>query len=148
MIVAVDYDGTLIPNHVFPATAKLVPGALEFMHKLRNAGVTIIIWTCREYEPLEDCLISLIEQEVPFDYVNAPDVTHLEEHGFRDTRKVYADLYVDDRGIAGLPTWDQCWERVQQEMEYLKTNKFTKYEDKSKLTSTAASTLVISAKSN
>ena len=105
MIIAIDFDGTIV-EHDYPAIGALKPLAATSIQALKSRGHTIIIWTCRYLkEDLQAMVRCLREAEIPYDGVNA-NVPWL---AFQPLPKIYADVYVDDRGL-GCPTaWDETY---------------------------------------
>jgi len=100
-IVAVDFDGTLVENR-FPEIGPLFPDAAEALRFFRKEGIKIIIWTCNaNTDRIRDFLI---KNDVPFDWINENDPT-LSKRYRNDSRKVGADMYIDDRQVGGLPSW-------------------------------------------
>ncbi|MHB1701892.1 MAG: hypothetical protein ACYCSN_17530 [Acidobacteriaceae bacterium] len=67
-----------------------------------RTGHRIILWTCRAERELVACEQWLIDNRVPFDAINANLPERVEFYGGSDTRKVSADLYLDDK-VAGAP---------------------------------------------
>jgi len=106
VIIAVDFDGTCV-EHKFPDIGEPLPGAIETIKALQDAGHRLILWTCRRGVYLKEACRWLCEEGVdPLNFAlnrNLPDV--VEEMG-GDTRKVYADVYIDDRNLGGFPGWD------------------------------------------
>lgn len=96
-IIAVDFDGTLnfspFPE-VGSANKKL------FVHLIleRSKGNRVILNTCRIGQALQDAVEFCLNNGLEFDAINAnlPDV--IEKYG-GDTRKVAADVYIDDQAI-------------------------------------------------
>lgn len=95
MILAVDFDGTLVcdefPDLGFPN--------MELLHALvevRKRGHKVILWTCRSGDHLVQAVYMMKELGLEFDAINCnlPDI--VEKYG-GDTRKVYADIYIDDK---------------------------------------------------
>lgn len=83
-----EYDGNFGPKEFGPATK----GIVEELQQLVDAGWKIIIWTCRGDSP--ELRNHLREQGVPFHYIN--------DHpwnGPDGPRKIYADLYIDDKNV-------------------------------------------------
>ena len=118
-ILALDVDGTLLHYDGFKGRdefGETLQGMVEELNILKENKWVIVIWTCRPNTPaLREHLKA---QDVPFDYVN--------EHpwnGPDDPRKIYADVYADDKGVeangiaAGFadrvmshqPWWQQPW---------------------------------------
>ena len=72
------------------------------MMAFRKAGHKIIIWTCRHGQQEKDVRAFLNEHGIPFDTINNPIMG-----ADLGTRKVYADLYIDDKGIRYEDNWDE-----------------------------------------
>lgn len=98
---AVDLDGTLaetIRPHDPDRIGELRPGARETLQKLREKGVRISIWTVRDNEKLVRDWLE--RYDVPFDHINdSPD------HPEGGSRKLMADIYIDDRGFDASGDW-------------------------------------------
>lgn len=100
---AVDFDGTICDNN-FPEIGE--PKS-EMIDKIRmwwaNLYNMIIIWTCRSGDYEAQMKAWLIENDVPFDYINENPVI---DYG---SRKIFAHEYWDDRN---RPDWqggnDDC----------------------------------------
>lgn len=101
MVIAIDFDGTVV-DHEFPAIGALKPGAREALKAFHKAGHKIIIWTCRAGKHEKDVRTFLIENDIPFDAINNPVMG-----ADLGTRKVYADLYIDDKGLRFEDNWDE-----------------------------------------
>lgn len=96
-IVAVDFDGVIVENR-FPEIGPARGEVLEALRRWKRAGCRIVVWTCRAGEHLEAARAWLDEKGVPYDAINenVPDL------GFETGRKIYADVYLDDRAAASL----------------------------------------------
>lgn len=101
MVIAVDFDGTVV-NHEFPAIGSLKEGAKEALIALKKAGHKIIIWTCRAGQHERDVRAFLLENDIPFDSINNPVMG-----ADLGTRKVYADLYIDDKAVRFEDNWPE-----------------------------------------
>lgn len=106
MILAVDFDGTIVSN-CFPEIGEALFGAIESLIALKENGNKLILWTCREDSPerfyLEEAIHFCLTRGLTFDAVNE----NLPESPFYhmgDSRKIYADYYIDDKAL--LPTWN------------------------------------------
>ena len=53
--VAIDFDGTLAYTD-FPTIISPIPEAIEFVKQCNQAGVAVILWTCRTDEHLDDAM--------------------------------------------------------------------------------------------
>lgn len=103
MIFAIDFDGTLVENH--PTTFEIVAPKMEVIEtvkKVKEAGHIIILWTCRLGDRLEEAINFCKKYGLEFDYHNENSLA-AKEHPFGDTRKIYADFYLDNKA---LTTWE------------------------------------------
>lgn len=96
MIIAVDFDGTLSlgewPN-CGPPNMKVIDALQERQQK----GDKIILWTCRVGDELDAAVAWCKIYGLTFDAVNANLPEILAAWEYRDTRKVFADEYWDDK---------------------------------------------------
>lgn len=101
MIIAVDFDGTVV-EHQYPKIGPVKPGAKEALKAFKKAGHKIAIWTCRTGQEEKDVRDFLKSNDIPFDTVNVPIMG-----ADLGTRKIYADLYIDDKGLRFEDNWDE-----------------------------------------
>ena len=96
MIIAVDFDGTL-SKAPYPSVGE--PNKLLFKYLIdrQSDGDEIILWTCRVGKPLDAAVDFCKEQGLTVDAVNENLPWVLKAWDNKDTRKVYADLYIDDK---------------------------------------------------
>lgn len=94
-VIAVDFDGTLCENK-FPEIGEPKKDILDAVKKLRQQGNKIILWSCRSGQPLIKAVMWCAEQGLLFDAVNENLPEIIEMYG-GDTRKVWADIYIDDK---------------------------------------------------
>ena len=108
VIVSVDFDGTITQENDYPTCGALMPKAKEAITALHDKhGCIIILNTCRAGEPLADALEYCKRHGIPIDHVNEQSPQLLEI--FKDTRKVYADYYIDDLNLGGFPGWEEAY---------------------------------------
>lgn len=96
-VYAIDFDGTLAKTH-FPEILEPNKKMIAFVKTIQAAGHKAILWTSRAGADLENAVEWCRMQGITFDAVNEP----LPEQIARwknDTRKVYADYYIDDRAM-------------------------------------------------
>lgn len=113
MIIAVDFDGTIVENE-YPKIGKFKPGAEETLLKLYNEGHYIIIWTCRSERALSTCEQFLKRNNVKYHSINKSNPENLALHKWIDTRKVYADVYIDDKNLGFKVNWKKIYRDVQK----------------------------------
>lgn len=93
-VVAVDLDGTLAEYDTFDpdVIGDPIPKIVDRVRALKAAGVSIVIFTCREdNELLRDWLD---RYDIPYDAVNENPSGESSSSG-----KVFAHAYLDDRGV-------------------------------------------------
>lgn len=96
-IVAVDFDGTIVSDK-YPEIGQTNLEMVSVLHQLTGQGVELILWTCRDDKQLQEAVDFCAGLGLKFAAVNEnhPAVKSLFNN---DTRKVYADLYIDDKSI-------------------------------------------------
>ena len=97
-IIAVDFDGTLCKNK-WPEIGDPNDELIQYLIMMqKTVGARLILWTCRIGEMLDNAITWCLEQGIQFDAVNKnlPDI--IEEFG-SDTRKIFANRYIDDRNF-------------------------------------------------
>lgn len=95
MIIAVDFDGTLYDGHA------VNPGLIMRLRREQMNGGIVILWTCREGKMLAEALRICRENGFRPNYVNRNAPQIIKQFG-HDVRKVYADVYLDDKAS---PVW-------------------------------------------
>ena len=101
MIIAVDFDGILCENR-FPKIGPPIYPVISAVRELIDAGHEVVLWTSRNGAELEAAVKWCEDRGLRFCAVNEPAPTNEEK--YRDvypiqTRKIYADIYIDDHGI-------------------------------------------------
>lgn len=94
-ILAVDFDGTLVEN-AFPAIGQFKPEVLSAVLMYKDLGWKIILWSCRTGSMLEDAVKACESAGLIFDAVN-DNLPEVQQYFGESTRKVFANLYWDDR---------------------------------------------------
>lgn len=98
-ILAVDFDGTLVSNR-FPGIGEPYVVVAKTVKAYKDAGWKIILWTCRTGEMLKEAVRFCHETlGIEFDAVN-DNLPEVREYFGENTRKVFANLYWDDRNAA------------------------------------------------
>ncbi len=106
MKIAVDFDGTIV-EHRFPAIGKTRRFAFETLRELNKQGYKLILWTYRSGKELEEAVEFCKQNGVEFYAVNK---NYPEEiYDGMMSRKIDADIYIDDKNIGGFIGWSQVW---------------------------------------
>ncbi len=95
-IMAVDFDGTLVKDR-FPEIGAEREKFCSFIRILQKMGVKSILWTSRTGSALREAIEWCEDHDLHFDAINENLPEVIELTGGIDTRKVYADVYFDDR---------------------------------------------------
>lgn len=116
MIIAVDFDGTIV-KHRYPEIGEEIPFATEALKMLIRDRHRLILWTVREGKLLEEAVEWCRERGVEFYAVNRDYPEEETAHnGF--SRKLKADLFIDDRNLGGLPDWGEIYRMVRDKLTY------------------------------
>ena len=102
MIIAVDFDGTIV-EHRYPSIGKELPFAIDTLRKLAEEGHRLILWTVREGKYLEEAVEFCRSRGLEFYAINRDYPEEEQERNNHFTRKLKADLWIDDRNLGGLP---------------------------------------------
>lgn len=116
-ILAIDFDGTIVENR-YPAIGKPMLFAFDTLKKLQDKGFILILWTYRNGERLEEAVEFCKENGIEFYAVNRsyPE----EEYSESISRKINADIFIDDRNIGGFLGWGEIYRTLIGEDEDLK----------------------------
>jgi hypothetical protein len=118
--IAVDFDGTIV-EHEYPEIGKEKLFAFLTLKELDKMGAQLILWTFRAGKELDDAVEYCRKNGIEFYAVNK----NYPEEIFDETvsRKINADIYIDDKNIGGFPGWSEIWQMLnpyelhQQEVE-------------------------------
>lgn len=128
IILAVDFDETLVHSHPFPKIKGFRRGARKYISKLYNEGYYIIIWTCRTDK--DECLDEtdawyfLIREGVKYNKINQNHPALCKRFN-NDCRKVAVDMVIDDKGLwpFGIPSWFCLYWIIKFKTLFLKENR-------------------------
>jgi len=116
--IAVDFDGTIV-EHAYPEIGKEKLFAFQTLKELNKMGANLILWTFRTGKELDDAVEFCRKNGVEFYAVNK----NYPEEVFDETvsRKINADIYIDDKNAGGFPGWSEIWQMINpyelQQME-------------------------------
>ena len=118
MTIAVDFDGTIV-EHRYPAIGPELPFAIDTLKFLCAKRHKLILWTVREGRLLDEAVDYCKNRGLEFYAVNSndPDSTSFESSTC-GCRKVNADMYIDDRGVGGLPDWGVIYQMIHNNWTY------------------------------
>jgi len=112
-IISCDFDGTLATKS-YPECGELIEHAKEAVNALYDAGHYIIIWTCRMDESLDLCREFLAKHGIKHHIVNEHHPEMIRHYG-NNTRKISADIYIDDKQVGGLPPWSEIMKILKEQ---------------------------------
>ncbi len=123
-IIAVDFDGTIVEDK-YPSIGKPILFAFETLKRLQNDGHRLILWTYRYGKRLKEAVEYCRERGIEFYAVNS---SYPEEDFSLDSmsRKINADIFIDDRNAGGFPGWGEVYQMVSGKMVNEEFSKKTK----------------------
>lgn len=101
MIIAVDFDGILCKNN-FPEIGKPKYDMISKIRQLIDNGHEVILWTSRVDDALTKAVEWCHDRGLHFCAVNENAPSNVEKFKAKypnGTRKVYADVYIDDHNL-------------------------------------------------
>jgi len=109
LIIAVDFDGTIVED-AYPKVGKEMLFAFDTLKKLQAQGHRLILWTYRSGKYLDEAVAFCKENGLEFYAVNKnfPEEIYDEKY----SRKINADLFIDDRNIGGFLGWTAIYKLI------------------------------------
>lgn len=109
LIIAIDFDGTIVED-AYPKIGKPMIFAFDTMKKLQANGHRLILWTYRNGRKLKEAVEFCEQNGIEFYAVNKnyPE----EEFDGKISRKIHADLFIDDRNVGGFIGWTEIYKLV------------------------------------
>jgi trehalose-6-phosphatase len=89
--VCVDFDGTIV-KHEYPNIGDPVPYALEKLKEMQELGISLILFTMRSGDKLDEAVEYLKSNRISLYGVN---VNPTQKH-WTKSPKAYGHLYIDD----------------------------------------------------
>lgn len=110
LIIAVDFDGTIVED-AYPKIGKAKIFAIETLLELQKDGHRLILWTYRYGDRLQEAVDFCEENGIKFYAVNK----NYPEEKFQGkvSRKINADLFIDDRNIGGMKGWGEIYKIIK-----------------------------------
>ncbi len=120
MKIAIDFDGTIV-EHKYPAIGKPLLFAFETLKELNKQGHLLILWTYRAGKELDEAVNFCKQHGVEFYAINKNYPEEIYDSSI--SRKILADIYIDDRNLEGFPGWSAVWQIIHgQEINHYTTN--------------------------
>ena len=112
MVIAVDFDGTIV-EHMYPKIGNEIPFATDTLKELMKDGHQLILWSVREDGLLQEAVDWCHRRGVDFWAVNKdyPEEERSKTNHF--SRKLKADMFIDDRNVGGLPDWGTIYQMIK-----------------------------------
>jgi len=109
LILAIDFDGTIVED-AYPKIGKPKLFAFETLKRLQEDGHRLILWTYRSDISLEEAVEFCKQKGLEFYAVNKsfPE----EQFDYSKSRKIHADLFIDDRNIGGFFGWGEIYQML------------------------------------
>lgn len=117
MIIAVDFDGTIV-EHRYPKIGEEIPFATATLKMLIKERHQLILWTVREGELLKEAVEWCTVRGIEFYAINKDYPEEQKQHT-SFSRKIKADLFIDDRNLGGLPDWGTIYQMINEQLTYM-----------------------------
>ena len=111
-VIAIDFDGTVV-EHKYPDIGKEMLFAFATLKALQLKGHKLILWTIRTGELLQEAVDYCKKNGVEFYAVNKNYPEEVLDE--KTSRKLNADIFIDDRTIGGFIGWSEVWQALHPE---------------------------------
>lgn len=115
-LIAVDFDGTIVEDE-YPKIGKPMLFAFESLSELQSQGHRLILWTYRHGKALEEAVNFCRENGIEFYAVNSSFEGETFEMD-KQSRKIHADLFIDDRNLGGFPGWGEVLQIINKRIKF------------------------------
>jgi hydroxymethylpyrimidine pyrophosphatase-like HAD family hydrolase len=105
--IAIDFDGTIV-EHEYPKIGKEKLFAFQTLKELEKEGARLILWTFRTGKELEEAVEYCRQNGIEFYAVNKNYPEEIVDETV--SRKIDADIYLDDKNLGGFPGWSEVWQ--------------------------------------
>ena len=114
--IAVDFDGTIVDD-AYPEVGKAKIFFFFSLKKLQSQGYRLILWTYRHGKTLDDAVEFCRKNGIEFYAVNSSFEGEVFD-GNTQSRKLDADLFIDDRNLGGFPGWGEIYNIINERIEF------------------------------
>ena len=123
LIIAVDFDGTIVED-AYPEVGSARIFAFETLKELQSDGHRLILWTYRNGSKLDEAVAFCKKNGIEFYAVNKSYPEEVYEG--KVSRKINADLFIDDRNIGGMLGWGEIYSLITNKPDILLRKKAKK----------------------
>ena len=123
LIIAVDFDGTIVED-AYPEVGSARIFAFETLKELQSDGHRLILWTYRNGSKLDEAVAFCKKNGIEFYAVNKSYPEEVYEG--KVSRKINADLFIDDRNIGGMLGWGEIYGLITNKPDILLRKKAKK----------------------
>lgn len=109
LIIAVDFDGTIVED-AYPGIGKPQIFAFETLKRLQKDGHRLILWTYRSGSRLQEAVDFCKDNGIVFYAVNCSFPNEVLDDD--RSRKINADVFIDDRNIGGFIGWGEVYQKL------------------------------------
>lgn len=109
LTIAVDFDGTIVEDD-YPKVGRAQLFAFDTLLKLQEQGHRLILWTYRSGQKLDDAVSFCKENGITFYAVNKSFPEEVFDPKY--SRKINADIFIDDRNVGGLMGWGEIYQEL------------------------------------
>jgi hydroxymethylpyrimidine pyrophosphatase-like HAD family hydrolase len=107
--IAIDFDGTIV-EHQYPEIGKEKLFAFQTLKELEKRGARLILWTFRTGAELDAAIEFCRKNGIEFYAVNKNYPEEIMDESV--SRKIDADIYIDDKNVGGFPGWSDVWQMI------------------------------------
>lgn len=125
--IAVDFDGTIVKN-AYPDIGKSMLFAFDTLKKLQQEGHLLILWTYRSGDKLNEAVTFCKENGLNFYAINKSYPEEVMSQ--KISRKINADIFIDDRDIRGMMGWGEIYQILGNTKEQAPTLKQKRKKEK------------------
>ncbi len=111
--IAVDFDGTIV-EHRYPEIGKEILFAFDTLKALQKQKHLLILWTYRSGKELDEAVAYCRQNGIEFYAVNKSYPEEEFNESF-SSRKIEADIFIDDRNIGGMLGWGEIFQMIDPE---------------------------------
>lgn len=114
--LAIDFDGTIVED-AYPGIGKPKVFAFETLKKLQMEGYRLILWTYRSGKTLDEAVEFCRKNGLEFYAINSSFEGEIFDSDTQ-SRKLDADLFIDDRNLGGFPGWGEVYNIIKDKIEF------------------------------